>query len=110
MACLGDTAVMIPPLCGDGMAMALRSAELCAPLAHDFLRGRLSLAEWQVAYRTIWHAEFDQRVRIGNYLQTILNMPALSDAFIGLGRLAPFLAAALVRATRGTQKRILATG
>jgi flavin-dependent dehydrogenase len=110
IACLGDTAVMIPPLCGDGMAMALRSAELCAPLAHDFLRGRLSLAEWEVAYRTIWHAEFDQRVRVGNYLQTILSVPALSDAFIGLGRLAPSLAAALVRATRGSQKRTLATG
>ena len=28
-ACVGDTAAMIPPLAGDGMAMALRSAELC---------------------------------------------------------------------------------
>jgi flavin-dependent dehydrogenase len=29
---LGDAVTLIPPLCGDGMAMALRSAELCAPL------------------------------------------------------------------------------
>ena len=41
---VGDAATMIPPLCGDGMAMALRAAELCAPLAHDFLRGHTSLA------------------------------------------------------------------
>ncbi len=103
MACLGDTAVMIPPLCGDGMAMALRSAELCAPLAHDFLRGYLSLADWQVAYQASWHAEFDQPVRLGRTLQAVLNMPLLSDAFVGLGRLAPPLVTALVQATRSTR-------
>jgi flavin-dependent dehydrogenase len=43
---LGDAAVMIPPLCGDGMAMALRGAELCAPLAHEFLRGDRPLESW----------------------------------------------------------------
>lgn len=105
VACLGDTVVMIPPLCGDGMAMALRSAELCAPLAHDFLRGHLSLADWQVTYQTSWHTEFDQPVRLGRYLQTILNVPLLSDAFVGLGRLAPPLVTTLVQATRSAQSR-----
>jgi flavin-dependent dehydrogenase len=100
LACLGDTAVMIPPFCGDGMAMALRSAELCMPLAHGFLQGRLTRPEWQAAYSTAWHAAFDRPVRIARYLQTILNAPLLSDAFLGLGQLIPPLAAALVRATR----------
>ena len=45
-ACIGDAAAMITPLCGDGMAMAMRSAELCAPLADAFLRGQISQAEW----------------------------------------------------------------
>lgn len=102
VACLGDTTVMIPPLCGDGMAMALRSAELCAPLAHDFLRGNLSLAGWRAAYQTNWHAEFDRPVRLGRTLQTILNLPLLADAFMSLGRLAPVLVATLVQATRST--------
>jgi flavin-dependent dehydrogenase len=103
VACLGDTAVMIPPLCGDGIAMALRSAELCAPLAHDFLQGHLSLTDWQAAYQSSWHAEFDQPVRLGRYLQVILDLPLLSDAFIGLGRLMPPLVTALVQATRSTR-------
>jgi flavin-dependent dehydrogenase len=102
MACLGDTAVMMPPLCGDGMAMALRSAELCAPLTHDFLRGKLPLAAWEAGYQTLWHAEFDRRVRLGRGLQTILGAPILSDVFMSLGRLVPALAAVLMRATRGT--------
>lgn len=105
VACLGDTAVMIPPLCGDGMAMALRSAELCAPLADDFLRGKLSLAGWRAAYQTRWHAEFDRPVRLGRSLQTMLNLPLLADVFMGFGRLAPFLVTALFRATRSARSR-----
>jgi flavin-dependent dehydrogenase len=47
VACLGDAAAMIPPLCGDGMAMALRSTALCAPLAHAYLRRRAATASYQ---------------------------------------------------------------
>ncbi len=104
MACLGDTAVMIPPLCGDGMAIALRSAEFCAPMVDDFLHGRLSLADWETAYRAAWHAEFDWPVKVARYLQLILSVPVLSDLCLGLGRLAPPLAASLVRATRATSR------
>jgi hypothetical protein len=85
------------------MAMALRSAELCAPLAHGFLQGQLTLADWQAAYETSWHAEFDQPVRLGRYLQALLNLPLLSDALMGLGRLMPPLVTTLVGATRSTQ-------
>jgi flavin-dependent dehydrogenase len=102
VACLGDTAVMIPPLCGDGMAMALRSAELCAPMAHEYLQSKLSLANWRAAYQASWHAEFDRPVWLGRALQTILNLPMLADAFMSLGRLAPFLVTTLFRATRST--------
>ena len=101
MACLGDTAVMIPPLCGDGMAMALRSTELCAPLAAAFLKGSLSLAGWEAAYTKLWHSEFDQRLRWGRLLQKGLHRPRLADLLIKLGRVAPPLATYLVQATRG---------
>jgi flavin-dependent dehydrogenase len=107
VACLGDTAVMIPPLCGDGMAMALRSAELCAPLAHDFLRGKLSLVGWRAAYQANWHADFDQPVRLGRVLQTVLNLPLLADVFMSLGHLAPFLVTTLFQATRSARARPL---
>lgn len=107
-ACLGDTAVMIPPLCGDGMAMALRSAELCAPLVHNFLCGHLSLAGWEAAYRSAWQAEFARAVKLGRYLQKVLNLPLLSEALLGLGRLAPPLAETLVRATRGGSRPLMA--
>lgn len=100
IACVGDSAVMITPLCGDGMAMALRSAELCAPLADAYLLGRCSRAEWTAAYQRDWHAEFDRRLRLGRVLQRCLSRPWLANHLLRLGRTVPALAAYLVRATR----------
>lgn len=101
IACVGDSAVMIPPLCGDGMAMALRSAELCAPLAHAFLQGSLTLDRWADRYGRRWHAEFDQRVWLGRILQKIFHLPRLADWSIRASHLMPALGTYLVQATRG---------
>ena len=100
---LGDAAVMIPPLCGDGMAMALRGAEMCAPLAHDYLRGDRTLESWEAALCSAWHHEFDRPVRVGRRLQTLLGMPGLGSALLGIGALLRPLPAWLVRATRAPQ-------
>ena len=101
VACVGDTAAMIPPLCGDGMAMALRSAELCAPLAAAFLRGQCSLGAWAHDYGTQWHREFDQRLWLGQTLQRALGTAYLGSGLLWLGRLVPPLASYFVNATRG---------
>lgn len=69
---LGDRAAMIPPLCGDGMAMALRSAELCVPWVDGYLRGALAWKEVGARYRHRWHGEFDGRLRVGRVLEQLL--------------------------------------
>ena len=107
---IGDAATMIPPLCGDGQAMALRSAELIAPLAHAFLEGRLSLAGWEHAYRTAWHQEFDGRLRAGRSLQWLLGKPALSDRLLQVGAFVPGVVDRIVRATRGTAHPVADVG
>jgi flavin-dependent dehydrogenase len=100
MARVGDAVTMIPPLCGDGMAMALRSAELCAPLAHEFLSGQCSLAAWEQRYRQVWHQECDRSLLVGRWLQTMLSLPGGADIFLLLGNLMPFAARTAVHATR----------
>jgi flavin-dependent dehydrogenase len=98
---VGDAVTMIPPLCGDGMAMALRSAELCGPLAHDFLRGHLSYVGWQQHYCQYWQREFAVTLRIGRQLQALLARPLLADIMLTAGKLLPFGARQVVHATRG---------
>jgi flavin-dependent dehydrogenase len=98
---VGDAVTMIPPLCGDGMAMALRSAELCAPLAHEFLCGDLSLAEWEHRYHATWQREFASTLRAGRRLQAFLALPGITDALLGVGNWLPWLTEPIVQATRG---------
>ena len=102
VARVGDAATMVPPLCGDGMAMALRSAELCAPLAHYYLQGNSTLAEWEERYRQRWHQEFDRIILVGRALQAGLVRPGIAAATLMLGKLLPVLAGQAVRLTRGT--------
>ena len=66
--CLGDSAQMIPPFTGNGMAMAFQSAEAAvAPLA-DWAAGRLS---WQLAcgrVRRELHRRFRRRMALSRML------------------------------------------
>lgn len=98
---LGDAALMLPPLCGDGMAMALRGAELCAAGAEAYLRGECTLAEWEARYTEAWHTEFAERVRVAHALQRLLMMPHLAGGLLTLGSWLPWAADYVVRATRG---------
>jgi len=97
---VGDAAAVIPPLCGDGMAMALRSAALCAPLADAFLRGELAPGEWKRLYTQAIRAEWSGPLRWGNLLQRLSASPALLVPLFAAGRMAPALARRLMRATR----------
>ena len=100
MAVLGDTATMIPPLCGDGMAMALHSAALCLPYANAYLRNEIDQTVWQSRYVADWHAAFDHRLRMGRLLQAMLTSRG-ADRLLRLGGRLPAVANYFVRATRG---------
>lgn len=97
---VGDAASVIPPLCGDGMAMGLHAAALCAPLADQYLRGSISLQEWRMAYTEALQRDFAGPLRWGLRLQAGLGSRALSGVLLGLGRLVPSMAHRLVEATR----------
>ncbi|WP_201280809.1 NAD(P)/FAD-dependent oxidoreductase [Paenibacillus lutrae] len=97
---VGDATVMIPPLCGDGMSMALRSAALCAPLANSYLRGEIGLARWEETYTAALQREFSRPLRWGRLLQTALGVSWMPRVVMGLAQLSPALAAGLIQATR----------
>ncbi|WP_217559086.1 NAD(P)/FAD-dependent oxidoreductase [Paenibacillus sp. GbtcB18] len=97
---LGDSSAMIPPLCGDGMSMALRSARLCAPLADDYLRGKLSLAGWEEQYVRAVKRTFGRPLRWGRLLQSSLGSPAAVRLLLRLAQFSPGMASGLLEATR----------
>ncbi len=100
VASVGDAAAIIPPLTGDGIAGALRSAELCAPLAHAYLSGGLTLERWEQAYRSRWHANFDRPLGVARRLETWLGSAVGSELLLGVGSLLPPVARRLAALTR----------
>ena len=98
---VGDAAAMIPPFCGDGMAMALRSAEMLAPLMDGYLRSESSWHEAGRRYERAWHRERDRRLLIGRVLEQMLVRHGIAEALIGLGRGLPSVVDVVVRGTRG---------
>lgn len=97
---VGDASLMVPPLCGDGMSMGLRSARLLTPLADGYLRGDISLARWEHDYTLAIQREFTGPLRWGRLLQSLFGIPVVPRLLLGLAHLAPGLAYGMVRATR----------
>jgi len=97
---IGDAICRIPPLCGDGMSMALRSAELCTAYADRYLRGELSLGEWERDYKVAIAREFSRPLRWGRFAESLLSSALLSRALPVLARLAPRAARGMIQSTR----------
>lgn len=96
----GDSAALIAPLAGNGMAMALRAGELAAAHAGRFLAGEHSPRDLTRAYAADWHAQFDERLRLAGVLQTILLRPALLTPGLRLLNRLPSLGGYFVSHTR----------
>jgi menaquinone-9 beta-reductase len=99
---VGDTAGMISPLCGDGMAMALRSTELAIPFALAFLNHQLSEIEFKQRYKLAWKREFALRLRLGSLMHQAFIQPLWADLGVGLCDRFPALGGWMIQATRGS--------
>jgi flavin-dependent dehydrogenase len=98
---VGDAAGMITPLCGDGMAMALHSADLAVPLLAQFLQQTLDAARLKQAYNTAWNREFRTRLQIGRLLHAGFTHPTLANLGVNFCRAFPALGQIFIQATRG---------
>jgi len=95
---------MIAPLCGDGMSMALRSAEIAAPLADRFLTGEIDLDALRRRYESEWRREFRTRLAVGRLLQTGLFRPKVARFGLAALNHLPALGRVLIQLTRDTAR------
>jgi len=99
---IGDSAGMIAPLCGDGMAMALRTADLVVPRADAFLNDSLSPEAFQTRYEDAWTRQFGRRMCIGRWVHRTAFRPGAAAMLVEGCRWIPPLARWLIRNTRGS--------
>lgn len=98
----GDTAGLIHPLCGNGMAMAIHSAKLVSELIIQYFTGQIAnRLTLEKQYAAAWSGEFKSRLATGRIVQSVLASPTLTAVlFKGLPqttRLLPFI----IRQTHG---------
>lgn len=99
----GDTAGLIHPLCGNGMAMAIHSAKLAAENVIRFLEGRQSRAQMEQRYTQEWRGNFQKRLRMGTALSAIMSNSFLSDAVMKMMTIFPWILPFIIRQTHGKQ-------
>ncbi len=99
---IGDTAGLIHPLCGNGMAMAIHSAKICADLCKQYLAGNIKtrlLLEQQ--YGNAWRANFKTRISTGRILSTILKKERLFNFLLDVMAKFPPLLSFIIKLTHG---------
>jgi len=98
---IGDSAGLIHPLCGNGMAMAIHSAKLASELSVDFLNGKITREELEKNYTSLWKKNFSKRLFMGRLLAGLVASPFAMKPVFTLLRSFPFLMRFMIRQTHG---------
>lgn len=103
----GDTAGLITPLCGNGMAMAMHGARLlCEHIIALDLPHRMEVpfrerAEAELAYTNAWRKQFSARLFAGRQIQRFFGHELTTSVALGLIKRMPAVQRFLIRSTHG---------
>lgn len=97
----GDSAGMISPLCGNGMAMAIQSGYRLGQIVSEIGANRADRAAVEQTYARFWNGQFSKRLWWGNRLQRILSQPALANTAMSALCLWPGLTPKIIEKTHG---------
>lgn len=93
---IGDAAGFYDPFTGEGLYMALRSAELAADVAHQALEADNLSAQCLKRYDALREREFRGRLRLDAMLQRVIARPFLANALAKRLKMKKALADALM--------------
>jgi menaquinone-9 beta-reductase len=98
---IGDSAGMIAPLCGNGMAMAIHTAKIAAEIIPAFVKNKISRHEMESRYAALWKQNFEWRLWKGRNIQRLFGNRSLSGLAVNLAIYSRPFANYLVRSTHG---------
>ncbi|MBA4056562.1 MAG: FAD-dependent oxidoreductase [Marivirga sp.] len=98
----GDSAGMIAPLCGNGMAMAIHSAKMMSELIIRFARTKtFSRTDLERSYLREWNTHFKGRLWRGRQIQKLFGNAFTSNLIVNLVMNTPPLANTIIKNTHG---------
>jgi flavin-dependent dehydrogenase len=93
----GDSAGLITPLCGNGMAIAIHSGKMAAEAIN---KGK-SRKEIESLYENAWRKEFQTRLWVGRTVQNLFGAKSASVLTKKLIKNVPFFAKQIIKNTHG---------
>ena len=98
---IGDSAGLIHPLCGNGMAMAIHSAKIASDLLVMAKHKKQSRQDVEKEYSRLWYKTFRKRLLAGRAIQRILLNDALTNIGVSAIGKSPFLLKKIIQSTHG---------
>lgn len=98
---IGDSAGLIHPLCGNGMAMAIHSAKIIASLLVDQRSSNISRNQLEEIYTQQWSATFQKRLKVGRFIQQALQNKKLTRFGVSIVGTSPYLLRNIIKLTHG---------
>ena len=98
----GDSAGMITPLCGNGMAMAMHAAKIASELVIRFCNDpSFTRQKLESAYHSQWTKAFASRLWTGRQVQRLFGNETASNLAINLAIYSKPIARGIIRNTHG---------
>ena len=99
---IGDTAGLIHPMCGNGMAMAIHSAKIASELILDYYTGKIDSRELlEKKYTQEWKNNFAKRLLMGRLLAKALTSKSITNMFVSIVASMPVLLKEIIKQTHG---------
>ena len=99
----GDSAGMITPLCGNGMAMAIHSAKILSEtILKHWRQGDPKRELLEQEYEKSWNAQFAFRLKAGRTIQRLFGSKTASNVGVGLAKIKP-VAIQIIGLTHGKE-------
>jgi flavin-dependent dehydrogenase len=99
---IGDTAGLIHPLCGNGMAMAIHSAKIVSELlVTTQANNETTRNDLEVAYEQQWKKAFANRMTTGRIIQRLLMQPTATKFGFKAAQMVPSLVPSIIKKTHG---------
>ncbi|MEM5565731.1 NAD(P)/FAD-dependent oxidoreductase [Psychroserpens sp. AS72] len=98
----GDTASLIHPLSGNGMSMAIRSAQIASLLIVKFFNSEISNREaLEKQYLRDWNTAFKFRLKTGHIVANLFNQPKISEILMQGLKKFPGILPHIIKRTHG---------
>ncbi len=98
----GDTAGLIHPLCGNGMAMAIHSAKIASDLIAEFFSNKtFSRKQLEKEYTKSWGTVFKKRLWMGRQFQRLMLNAKMFNLLLVIVGKSPRLLKFLIKQTHG---------